>query len=94
VAFAVRADHPIRISVQVRVPGPARDGAERWQRSVYVDAVDRERTVSFDDLTPIFPTRSRPVLADVRSILFVIDTTNAKPSASGRIWIRKVALQR
>jgi hypothetical protein len=50
--------------------------------------------VSFDDLTPIFPTRSRPALADVRSILFVIDTTNAKPSASGRFWIRQASLQR
>jgi predicted metal-dependent phosphoesterase TrpH len=94
VAFTVRADHPMRISVQVRVPGSGRDGAERWQRSVYVDAVDRERTVSFDDLTPIGPTRSRPVLADVRSILFVIDTTNAKPSSSGRFWIRQASLQR
>jgi hypothetical protein len=94
VTFTVRAEHPMRISVQVRVPGRGPDGAERWQRSVYVDAVDRERTVSFDDLTPVFPTRSRPALADVRSILFVIDTTNAKPSASGRFWIRQASLQR
>jgi hypothetical protein len=94
-AFTMRADHPMRISVQARAPGSRPDGGERWQRSVYVDTFDRERTVFFDDFRPIGSARTlEPVLADVRSILFVIDTTNAKPGASGRFWIRQVSLQR
>ena len=93
-AFTVRAEHPMRISIQLRVPGSGPDGGERWQRSVYVDTLDRERTVSFDDLTPIGSARPRPALADVRSVLFVIDTTNAKPGASGRFWIKRALLQR
>ena len=37
---------------------------ERWQRSVYVDTSDQERTVYFDDLTPVGETHTlRPVLA-------------------------------
>jgi hypothetical protein len=34
-----------------------------------------------------------PVLADIRSVLFVVDTTNTRPGTSARIWIRKPALR-
>jgi hypothetical protein len=91
-AFSVRAERPMRISVQLRAHGPT--GIERWQRSVYVDTLDREGAVAFDDLTPIGVTRTlKPVLAEVRSVLFVIDTTNAKPGTSGRFWIRQASLR-
>ncbi len=92
--FTARAEHPMRISVQIRVAvKPSED--ERWQRSVYIDTVDGERTVYLDDLTPIGDTRTyRPPLADAHSIVFVIDMTNTKPGASGRLWIKNVALQK
>ncbi len=92
--FTARAEHPMRISVQIRVAvKPSED--ERWQRSVYIDTKDGERTVYFDDFTPIGDTRTyRPPLADVHSIVFAIDMTNTQPGASGRLWIRNEALQK
>jgi hypothetical protein len=90
VAFTARAEHPMRISVQLRVAG-----GERWGRSVYVDAFDQELGVPFGDLVPIGTAPADgPAAADVRSVLFVIDTVHAKPGASGRLWIRTAALQR
>jgi hypothetical protein len=92
--FTIRAERPMRISVQLR-GGSGEVPGERWQRSVYIDTFDQERTVSFDDLTPVGVTASsKPVLTAVRSLLFVVDTTNTKPGASGRIWIRSAALER
>ena len=93
-AFTVRSEHPMRLSVQLRAPGADAAG-ERWQRSVYVEATNRERRVYFDDLTPTGATDSRkPPLEQVRSILFVIDTTNTRPGSSGRVWIKTAALER
>jgi hypothetical protein len=94
IGFRVRAEHPMRISVQLRaMTGNA--AGDRWQRSVYVDEVERDRVVYFDDLTPAGPTRTwRPPFARVRSILFVVDTTNTKPGSSGHVWIRAPALGR
>ena len=89
-ALTVRAEQPMRLSVQLRAGEKA-----RWQRSVYVDTTARERTVFFDDLTPIGGTETwKPPPNDVRSILFVIDTTHTKPGSSGRVWIKSAALQK
>ena len=94
--FTARAEHPMRISVQVRgAAAPSASGmtADRWERSVYVDAFDEERTVDFDDLRPVDPAgRPHALLANVRSLMFVIDTVNTKPGASGRLWLKAVAL--
>jgi hypothetical protein len=92
-AFTARAEHPMRISVQVRaaVPGTS---PERWQRSVYVDAQDREVAVAFDDMTPVGQTHAPHVPREgLMNILFIVDTTNTKPGASGRVWIRKPRLE-
>jgi hypothetical protein len=87
VSFTLRAERPFRLSVQLRA------GVERWQRSVYGDATDQERTVYFRDMTPVADTNTRlPPLERIGSLLFVVDTTNTKPGASGRLWITKVAL--
>ena len=92
-AFTVRAERPMRISVQLR--NWAKPDNERWARSVYVDTFEQQRTLFFDDLTPIgITTTWRPGLAEIRSVIFAIDTTNTKPGSSGRVWIRNVALQR
>jgi hypothetical protein len=90
VSFTARAEHAMRVSVQLRA-----ENGERWQRSVPLDTVDAERTVYVDDVTPVGQTGSRrPPLAAVRSILLVVDTTNTKPGSSGRIWIKQAALQK
>jgi hypothetical protein len=91
--FAVRADHPMRLSVQLRVA----DGAagERWQRSVYADATPRTVAVFFDDMTAVGTTASpRPPLDRVESVLFVVDTVNTKPGTSGQLWIDDVKYER
>lgn len=91
-AFSVRAATPMRISVQVRaeVSGGL---PERWERSVFVDANDRERRVRFGDMTPVGRTHAaRPPVLDVRTVMFVVDTTNTKPGSSGRLWIGNVRL--
>jgi hypothetical protein len=93
-AFTARADRPMRISVQLRtldVGGTLR----RWQRSVYLDTVDRQRTVYFRDFVPSVETDPpTPPLKDVTQILFVVDTTNTRPGTSGRLWIKSAALQK
>lgn len=92
-SFRVRAERPMRISMQLR--NWAKPANDRWQRSVYVDTFEQERTLFFDDLTPVGMTSTwRPVLSEVRSVIFTIDTTNTKPGSAGRVWIRNVALQR
>ena len=95
-ALTIRAEHPMRISIQLRI-GDAQGEAsgERWQRTIYVAPEGEDRTVFFDDFLPLGSTHSfRPPLGDIRSILFVIDATNAKAGDSGRVWIRRAELQR
>jgi hypothetical protein len=89
VMFNVRASRPMRLSIQVRIPGDG--GGERWQRSIYLDENPRDITVFVDDMTPRGETtRRRPVLSTVRDLLFVIDTVNTKPGTAGQIWIDDV----
>jgi hypothetical protein len=89
VTFTARAERPMRISIQLRA------GSDRWQRSVYLDIFNRQRTVLFSDLRPAGAAATdKPPLADVRSLMFVVDATNTKPGTSGRIWIARPALQR
>jgi hypothetical protein len=90
--FTARADRPMRISVQLRADA---DGTlKRWQRSVYVDTVDRSHTVDFAELVPSEGTDiAEPPLEQVSQILFVVDTTNTRPGSSGRLWIQSAALQ-
>jgi hypothetical protein len=88
--FTVRADRPMRISVQLRAKN-----ADRWQRSVYADPSPRERTVRLDDMTPVGVTPTpAPPLADIISILLVVDVTNTKPGSSGFLWFSGVRLER
>ena len=86
-AFTGRAEQPMRMSVQLR------SDRGSWQRSVYVDTVDQERTVFFDDLTPAAGAGTdQPPRAEIRTILFVVDAVNTKPGTSGRVWITNPAL--
>jgi hypothetical protein len=87
--FDARADHPMRLSVQVRAAQGA--ALERWQRSVYVDQTPRTIAVFFDDMHPVGTTSSQqPPLDRIESVLFVVDTVNTRPGTSGQIWIDDV----
>ncbi len=88
--FRARADRPMRVSVEVRVP--SRPAGERWHRSVYLDQEPRDISVFLDDLRPIGPTSSyKPNLSKVNSVLFVIDTINARPGASGHFRLENAS---
>ena len=87
-SFSTRAEKPMRISVQLQTE------KARWQRSVYVDTDTQAHTIFFDEFTPIGDSETyRVPLGDVRNVLFVVDTTNTRPGASGRLWITSPALQ-
>lgn len=87
--FTARADRPTRLSVQLRSPGGS--AGERWHRSVFLDTSPRPIVVYFDDLRPRGVTSGpRPVLSNVQSVLFVIDTVNTQLGSNGRIWIDEV----
>jgi len=90
---SIRAEHAMRISVQLR--GGADGGAQpRWQRSIYVDTVLQDHTIFFDTMLPVGPTETvRPDPSRIRGVLFVVDATNTKPGDSGRVWIRRAALE-
>jgi hypothetical protein len=93
-SFTLAADRPMRVSVQVRT-GPSESPVQRWQRSVYVDTVERNRTLFFDDFTPIGAARSpHPPLTGTPAVLFVVDTVNTRAGASGQLRIKSVALLR
>jgi hypothetical protein len=87
--FTGRADHPMRMSVQIRERGGA--AGERWHRSVYLEPTAREISVSFDDMRPRGETsRPRPILANVESVLFVLDTVNTPLGGNGTLWLDDV----
>jgi hypothetical protein len=94
-AFTMRSEQPMRVSVQLRTaPGGASPG-DRWQRSVYVDATPRLYVISVNDFQPVGSTRSPQArIADIRSLLFVIDTVNTRPGSSGRVWISNARFER
>ena len=88
--FTVRAEKPMRVSVQLRSKN-----FYRWQRSIYVDSTAQERSLRFDDVTPVGVTPPpAPPLADIISVMFVIDVTNSKPGTSGRLWLAHVRFER
>jgi hypothetical protein len=89
IMFTARANGPTRLSVQLRAP--VGELGERWHRSVYLDTKPKLVTVYFDDLTPRGPTRQpKPILSDVQSVMFVIDTVNTSVGTSGQLWIDDV----
>ena len=87
--FTGRADHPMRMSVQIRERGGVE--GERWHRSIYLEPTAREITVWFGDMLPRGETsRPRPVLANVESVLFVLDTVNTPLGGNGIVWLDDV----
>jgi hypothetical protein len=94
VRFTARAERPLRISVQARAAVTPQED-ERWQRSVYIDTANGERTVHFEDMMPVGTTRTPvPPRERIHSIVFAIELTNSRPGTSGRLWITRAELQR
>ena len=91
VLLTVRATSPMRFSVQLRLPG-GRDG-QRWRRSVYADLTPRAVVIPLQEFEPVdSSTTQQPLVARVRALLFVVDTVNSAPGASGEIWLSDVSL--
>ena len=91
--FTGRSDHPVRISVQVREPGG--ETGQRWHRSVYLGSEPKETTVFFADMSPRGTTSTpRPNLANVQSILFVLDTVNTPLGGNGTLWLDDIKYAR
>jgi hypothetical protein len=92
VTFSARADHPMRLAVQLRVPGAG--PGERWQRSVYLDETSRMITIPFAELRPVPGTDGQVPLDRIDSLLFVVDTVNTKPGGSGSVWLDAIKFER
>jgi hypothetical protein len=91
--FTGRANHPMRVSVQVRERGGA--AGQRWHRSVYLEPTAREVSVFFGDMLPRGSTSTpRPTLANIESVLFVLDTVNTTLGSNGTLWLDDVKYAR
>lgn len=91
VQFTVRSASPVRAWVQVR----AGSATERWGRTFYADATMRVVDLPLRSFLPIGATSAAaPPLDRIDSLLFVIDTLNNRPGASGSMTIAEVAFVR
>ena len=91
--FTAWANRPMRMSVQLR--GSAGEAGERWHRSVYLDPTPQEVTVYFDDMMSLgVASRPQPILSEVQSILFVVDTVNTPLGGRGTVWMDDVKYAR
>ena len=89
---SIFASHPGRVSVQLRYPT---GGGERWGKSVYVDTERRDLTIPIDAMLPAdFQQGHPPDTAAARSLLFVVDLTNARPGDANSIRIAGVTFVR
>jgi len=92
IAFEARASRPMRVSVQVRLDSRGAD--RRWVRSVYVDETPRLVSVSLADMRVAGTGERTPVdPSGIQSLLFVVDTVNARPGDAGTITIRDLRVQ-
>jgi hypothetical protein len=88
IAFSIRASHPARVSIQLRYPD---GGGERWAKSVYVDAEGRASRIEVDRMIPADLQQGHaPDPSTARSLLFVVDLTNARPGDSNAVKISDV----
>jgi hypothetical protein len=90
VKFSVAGSHPGRLSVQLRYPT---GGGERWGKSVYFEGRSREVTIPVAELVPAdFQKGNAPDTSTARSLLFVVDLTNARPGDSNLVTVGDVRL--
>jgi hypothetical protein len=89
-SFRVHASRPMRISLQARQPGVG----DRWQRSIYVDAADQVVIVPFSEMKPVGTTKTFKFdPAQIDTVLFVADTTNALPGSTGAFSIGELYVE-
>jgi hypothetical protein len=91
IVFKGSASRPMRISAQIRFSA---DGGIRWRRPVYLDTRDAVLTLPVSDFRAADRPGKMPETTRASSILFVIDTTNAKPGEEGSFTIQGVELRR
>ena len=91
VRFRAAGDRDMRLSVQVRDPATGR----RWRRSVFLSNEPREAVVRLDEMSFAEPVLAgRPPRRKLDTLLFVVDTTNARPGDRGRVWVGDIDLER
>ncbi|HEY7789454.1 MAG TPA: CehA/McbA family metallohydrolase [Vicinamibacterales bacterium] len=88
-AFTAQASEPLRLFVQIRD-----DAGHRWRRSVFISPAGQSIEMSFSTLDAVAAGGRPPNLAQVHSILFVIDVTNARPGLRGTVRLSDVRLER
>jgi hypothetical protein len=89
IVFDGRARGPMRLSVQLRFP----DNEQRWRKSVYLDGDRRGVVVPVEAMVPAERLAgAMPDPASARSLLFVVDLTNASPGTVGSFTIGNVRL--
>ena len=92
VRFRVSSPKPLRAWVQLRAPV---GNVERWGTTFYADAEDRLIDVPLTAFMPIGVTSSeRPPIDRVDTLLFVVDTMNFLPGATGSMLLSEVAFVR
>ena len=92
VQLTVRADRPMRISVQVKLPG---GGGQRWRRSAYVDDQTRALVLPLSTFTDADrPSTLQPIASQILEVLIVVDTVNTVPGTHGTVWLTGAALGR
>ena len=92
VRFTVISPRPVRAWVQLRAPV---GNTERWGSTFYADAQERVIDLPLRSFAPIGQTSSeQPPLDRVDSLLFVVDTMNFLPGASGSMVLSEIAFVR
>lgn len=89
VRFRVSSPRPLRAWVQLRAPV---GNTERWGTTFYAEAGERLIDLPFSAFAPIGVTSREAVpLAQVASLLFVADTMNFLPGATGSMVLSEIA---
>jgi hypothetical protein len=57
---------------------------------VYIDSTERELSVRFSDLRPVADAPATPPLAEIQSVMYIVDQTNTSLGGSGRVWIDNI----
>jgi hypothetical protein len=88
VMFTARSMQPMRLMFELRASGSP---DHRWGKSVYLDQDARTVTITFDEMKPLGMATGRPVLDEVRDLLFVVDTVHTKQGSSGQVWLDDIS---
>ena len=91
VTFKARGDRPMRLSVRIRNRAKQ---ADQWAQSIYVTPTEADYTVFLDRMTPVADTRApQPAPSGIQDVIFVVETTHAKPGSSGSFSVADPALE-